>query len=123
MSNTQPYVDDHMILNRYKDLVCGLVRHELGRIRGMTFCDSISRPSVDASADGTFDVRLHDAFCSDDSDTVYDVDYAATVTLIGRVLFYELSVLACEPPGSDDVLDALYDDGLDDLPFPLGGGI
>lgn len=106
MPKYETYLDDRMLLSRYKDLVCGLVRRELGRMRSMTFADSISEPSVDASVSGTFDVKLRDAFCSDDSDDVYDVVYSATVTSCGRVLIYELSVLPCW------LLDDL------DLPFP-----
>lgn len=108
MSNTQPYVDDRILLDRYHNLLQSICAKEVQRIRGLTYVDTIEEPVFVEEPFGVH-VTLHDVFADDASDALYDVSYKFFVTYYGKIQLQEFSAEPCTVP---------YEFEPEDLPFP-----
>ncbi len=102
------YVDDCILLDRYRSLLGGFCVKEVQRMRGLTYVDTMEEPVFVEEPFGVH-VILHDVFSDNDSDALYDVSYKFFITYYGKIQLQEFSAEPCADS---------YEFESEDLPFP-----
>lgn len=91
MSESKTYCDDHIQLSRYRNLLEALCSKELSRIRSMSYVGTIEDAVFEEQSHGVR-VCLHETFCDNVSDALYEASYQFFVTYYGKFQLMELSI-------------------------------